>query len=222
MQQQQNNRPDQADLAGTRRAPMRRGLFIGIVLLILGLAAGGWLGMNYEKQQQQTETAAQTTAQSDTLEFFKGLDYDDGLSVVTSVFARWPLQYGATLGLDGNAQVRPIEFKFEQDGVLYFDTVIFYTSYQELLAHPYLQLCICDQETMTYVRLSGKVNFTDDADVIARCFDNSPVLTSQFGDKRELVIGYYLTEVTAEFASFSPELPSKRYELTNKFDSAEA
>jgi hypothetical protein len=36
------------------------------------------------------------------------------------------------------------------------------------------------------------------------------------------VIGYYLTEVTAEFASFSPELPSRRYELTNKFDSAEA
>jgi uncharacterized pyridoxamine 5'-phosphate oxidase family protein len=206
-----------AEAIGTRRAPAR--LLILIVILILGLVAGGWLGMNYEKQQQkQTETAAQ----SDTLEFFKSLDYDDGLSVVTSVFARWPLQYGATLGLDGNAQVRPIEFKFEQDGVLYFDTVIYYTSYQELLAHPYLQLCICDQETMTYVRLSGKVNFTDDAEVIARCFDNSPVLTSQFGDKRELVIGYYLTEVTAEFASFSPELPSKRYELTNKFDSAEA
>jgi hypothetical protein len=58
--------------------------------------------------------------------------------------------------------------------------------------------------------------------VIARCFESSPVLTSQFGDKREVVIGYYLTEVTAEFASFSPELPSRRYELTNKFDSAEA
>jgi uncharacterized pyridoxamine 5'-phosphate oxidase family protein len=207
-----------AEAIGTRRAPAR--LFIFIVILILGLAAGGWLGMNYEKQQKQTETAQ--AAQSDTLEFFKSLNYDDGLSVVTSVFARWPLQYGATLGLDGNAQVRPIEFKFEQDGVLYFDTVIYYTSYQELLAHSYLQLCICDQETMTYVRLSGKVNFTDDAEVIARCFDNSPVLTSQFGDHRELVIGYYLTEVTAEFASFSPELPSKRYELTNKFDSAEA
>jgi uncharacterized pyridoxamine 5'-phosphate oxidase family protein len=233
--QQQKNGPDRAETPAENRsgnpaalAGTRRWILVGIILLILGLAAGGWLGMNYEKQQQQTqnETAAQateqTTAQSDTLEFFKGLDYDDGLGVVTSVFARWPLQYGATLGLDGNAQVRPIEFKFEQDGVLYFDTVIFYTSYQELLAHPYIQLCICDQETMTYVRLSGKVNFTDDADVIARCFESSPVLTSQFGDKREVVIGYYLTEVTAEFASFSPELPSRRYELTNKFDSAEA
>jgi uncharacterized pyridoxamine 5'-phosphate oxidase family protein len=225
MQEQQNRIADQAKnmpgapagATGTRRMPARPALVIIIFVLIFGLLAGGWIGMNYAKQD--TATAA---APSDTLEFFKSLDYDDGLSVVTSVFARWPLQYGATLGLDGNAQVRPIEFKFEQDGVLYFDTVIFYTSYQELLAHPYIQLCICDQETMTYVRLSGKVNFTDDADVIERCFANSPVLTSQFGDHREVVIGYYLTEVTAEFASFSPELPSRSYKLTNKYDSAEA
>ena len=30
--------------------------------------------------------------------------------------------------------------------------------YKELQAHPYIQLCVRDQETMTYVRLGGKVN----------------------------------------------------------------
>lgn len=105
-------------------------------------------------------------------------------------------------------------------GVLYFDTVIFYTSYQELLAHPYIQLCVCDQETMTYVRLGGKVNFTKDETVIERCFESSEVLTSQFGDKREVVIGYYLTEVWAEFSSFSSELTSRKYTLPNNFDEA--
>jgi uncharacterized pyridoxamine 5'-phosphate oxidase family protein len=152
------------------------------------------------------------------LEFFKSLDFEDGLDVVTKVFDRFPLQYAATVGLDGNAQIRPIEFKFEEDGVLYFDTVTYYTSYKELLENPYIQLCVCDQETMTYVRLGGKVNFTEDQDVIDRCFENSPVLSSQFGDNREVVIGYYLTEVWAEFASFSEELPSRSYTLTNQYD----
>lgn len=155
------------------------------------------------------------------LDFFKSLDYEDGLSVVTDVFERFPLQYAATLGQDGNAQIRPIEFKFEEDGVLYFDTVVFYTSYAELLAHPYIQICVCDQETMSYVRLSGKVNFTDDPAVIERCFENSEVLTSQFGDNREVVVGYYLTEVRAEFSSFSEELPSMKYTLLNKYDTVQ-
>ena len=158
-------------------------------------------------------------AEETTLDFFKSLNYEDGLSVVVDVFHRIPLQYGTTLGLDGNPQIRPIEFKFAEDGVLYFDTVTFYTSYQELLARPYIQLCVCDQETMSYVRLGGKVNFTTDQDVIDRCFEASPVLTSQFGSHREFVIGYYLTEVWAEFSSFSPELPNKTYRLPNRFDS---
>ena len=160
-------------------------------------------------------------ADESTLDFFKGLNFDDGLSVVVDVFHRFPLQYATTLGLDGNPQIRPIEFKFEEDGVLYFDTVTFYTSYRELHAHPYIQLCVCDQESMTYVRLGGKVNFTSEQSVIDRCFEASPVLTSQFGNNRDVVIGYYLTEVWAEFASFSDELPSKNWKLPNKYDTAE-
>ena len=156
--------------------------------------------------------------ESSNLEFFKSLDYNDSLRVVVDVFKKFPLQYATTLGLDGNPQIRPIEFKFEEEGVLYFDTVVFYTSYQELLAHPYIQLCVCDQETMTYVRLGGKVNFTKDEAVINRCFESSEVLTSQFGDKRDVVIGYYLTEVWAEFSSFSQELQSRKYTLPNKYD----
>lgn len=168
----------------------------------------------------EQDMEGETMEMVSNLDFFKALDYDDGLRVVVDVFERFPLQYATTLGLDGNPQIRPIEFKFEEDGVLYFDTVIFYTSYQELLAHPYIQLCVCDQETMTYVRLGGKVNFTNDASVIERCFESSKVLTSQFGDKREVVIGYYLTEAWAEFSSFSNELTSRKYTLPNKFDTA--
>lgn len=152
------------------------------------------------------------------LEFFKSLDYEDGLNVVVETFRRFPLQYATTLGQDGNPQIRPIEFKFEENGVLYFDTVEFYTSYAELQAYPYIQLCVCDQETMTYIRLGGRVNFTKDKAIIDRCFAESPVLASQFGHMREVVIGYYLTEAWAEFSSFSKELPSRTYALTNPYD----
>jgi len=148
----------------------------------------------------------------------KSLDYDDGLRVVTSVFERFPMQYAATLGVNGNPQIRPIEFKFEEDGVLYFDTVVFYASYAELVAYPYIQLCIADQETMTYVRVGGKVNFINDKNIIDRCFEESPVLTSQFGDNRDVVIGYYLTDVWVEFSSFSEELPNETYILGNRYD----
>ncbi len=71
---------------------------------------------------------------------------------------------------------------------------------------------------MTYVRVSGKVNFTDDPEVIEKCFENSPVLTSQFGNMREVVIGYYLSDVQAEFESFSPQLPHHRYTLSGGND----
>ena len=56
---------------------------------------------------------------------------------------------------------------------------------------------------------------------IGRCFEASPVLTSQFSNNRDVVIGYYLTEVWAEFASFSDELPNKNWKLPNKYDKVE-
>ena len=165
-----------------------------------------------------TAVSQEEVAPMTNLEFFESLDYEDGLSVVTQTFDRFSLQYGTTLGQDGNPQIRPIEFKFEQDGVLYFDIVEFYSSYAELKAHPYIQLCVCDPETMTYVRLGGKVNFTKDPAIVDRCFEESPVLASQFGNNRNVVVAYYLTEAWAEFNSFTDGLPHRSYTLTNKFD----
>lgn len=196
---------------------MKKKLLSGVLALALGAGLFALGASTAAQPETKTET---NTTDTTTLDFFKSLDFDDGTKVVTDIFEHFPLQYASTLGLDGNAQIRPIEFKFEEDGVLYFDTVVFYTSYKELVAHPYIQLCICDQETMTYLRVGGKVNFTDDASVIERCFENSPVLTSQFGENRDVVIGYYLTEVWAEFSSFSDELPNKYYTLPNKYDNA--
>ncbi len=173
----------------------------------------GKTGLQYDKKAEGI-----VSQEDESLDFFKSLDYENGLEVVTEILQRYPLQYGTTLGIDGAPQIRPLEFKYEEDGVLYFDTVVFYQSYKEMTEYPYIQICVCDQETMSYIRLGGKVNFTKDEDVINKCFDNSEVLTKSFGDKREFVIGYYLTEVWAEFESLSDELDKHEYQLTNKFD----
>lgn len=193
-------------------------VILTLILTIPMLAACGSTRPEVTPTPETELTTESTETEPETLTFFKSLDYSDGMSVVKAIFDRWPLQYGTTLGLNGAPQIRPIEFKFEEDGVLYFDTVIFYSSYRELQEFPYIQLCICDQETMTYLRLGGKVNFTDDKEIIDRCFTASPVLESQFGNNRDVVIGYYLTEVWAEFSSFSPELANKTYTLPNKYD----
>lgn len=66
-----------------------------------------------------TAVSQKEDAPMTNLEFFQSLDYEDGLRVATKTFDRFSLQYGTTLGLDGNPQIRPIEFKFAQDGVLY-------------------------------------------------------------------------------------------------------
>lgn len=68
---------------------------------------------------------------------------------------------------------------------------------------------------MTYLRLGGRVNFTKNEDIVSRCFAESPILTEQFGEARDMVVAYYLTEVWAEIRSFSPELPQRTYLLRN-------
>lgn len=193
----------------------KTGIILLCMILLISVSGCGTGQTKTIEIKKTIETEEETMT---NLEFFKSLNFENGIDVVTDIFRRFPLQYGTTLGLDGNPQIRPLEFKFQEDGVLYFDTVTFYTSYQELLAHPYIQICICDQETMTYLRVGGKVNFTDDREIVDRCFENSPVLTSQFGENRDVVIAYYLTEAWAEFTSFSEELPTMRYELTNIYD----
>ena len=192
---------------------MKRRSFLSLFKLLPAMLAANALG-GCSTQKEESSMSS--------LEFFKSLDFEDGTRVVVDTFQRFPLQYAATLGRDGDAQIRPLEFKFEEDGVFYFDTVDYYESFAELQEHPYIQVCICDQQTMTYVRLGGKVNFTKDKSVIDRCFEASPVLTSQFGSNRDVVIGYYLTETWAEFVSFSEELPNHKYDLPNKYDTEAA
>lgn len=151
-------------------------------------------------------------------EFFRSLNYENGIQAIEAIFRRFPMQYAATIGLDGKPQLRPLEFKFQSEGKLYFDTVDTYESYREMQANPYIMICIGDQESQTYVRLQGKVHFTKEKEAVERCFSNSRVLKEQFGDHPEKVIAYYIEDARAEFATFLPGLQNRKWDLDHERD----
>ena len=66
------------------------------------------------------------------------------------------------------------------------------------------------------VKLEGKVCFTEDPEVIERCFAQSEALSLRWADHKELVIGYYLQDVKAEIVSYDPGLPHQIYQLPNR------
>ena len=64
-----------------------------------------------------------------------------------------PVQYLATVSLDGKAKCRPFMFSFEKDGKLWFNTGNFKEVYKELQANPYVQISV-SSPTYQWIRLS--------------------------------------------------------------------
>ena len=83
-----------------------------LILIVPMLAACGNTQQEANPRQEISPAQEGAEPESETLAFFKSLDYSDGMNVVKAIFDRWPLQYGTTLGLNGAPQIRPIEFKF--------------------------------------------------------------------------------------------------------------
>jgi len=112
------------------------------------------------------------------------------------------LQYFATIGIDGKPKVRPFQFMFEEDGKLWFCTSNQKRIYTELVEHPDVELCACG-ENMSWLRLGGKVVFSDSIEVKEKIFDLSSIVLDVYKtkDNPEFVI-FYLNEVSASISSF--------------------
>ena len=75
-----------------------------------------------------------------------------------------PVQYFATVGLDGRPKVRPFQFMLEQDGKLYFCTNNTKEVYKEMQNTPYVEI-VTSSSTFAWMRLSGKVTFSNDLEI---------------------------------------------------------
>ena len=75
------------------------------------------------------------------------------MSRVSEFLTENPVQYLASVSLDGKAKCRPFMFSFEKDGKLWFNTGNFKDVYKELKANPYVQISV-SSPTYQWIRLT--------------------------------------------------------------------
>jgi uncharacterized pyridoxamine 5'-phosphate oxidase family protein len=126
---------------------------------------------------------------------------------VTDFLVKSQVQYLATIGLDDKPKVRPFQFMLEEGGRLYFCTSNQKPVFQELRQHPYVEFC-ASGENFSWLRLNGKVVFSQDRELKARIQDASPIVKSiyQTPDNPAFEI-FYLEKAVATIADFSGNPP---------------
>ena len=117
-----------------------------------------------------------------------------------------PVQYLATVSLDGRAKCRPFMFCFEKDGKLWFCTGNFKEVYRELRANPYVQLSV-SSPTYQWIRLSGKAVFVDDRAIKEAALEN-PIVKGNYqtADNPAFEV-FYLEDAHGVIADFSGNPP---------------
>lgn len=89
-----------------------------------------------------------------------------------------PVQYLATVGVDGKAKCRPFMFLMEVDGRLWFGTNNQKAVYAEMQANPAVELCTSTLD-FRWIRVSGNATFEDNRAVKEACM-NIPMLREQY------------------------------------------
>lgn len=116
---------------------------------------------------------------------------------ITEYLYKSGVQYFATIGLDGKPKVRPFHFMFEENGKLWFCTSNQKEVYKELQAQPHIELSIMG-DNMSWIRLSGKVNFTDDIKIKEKIFVVSPMVKGIYKEASNPILEvFHLSEVSA-------------------------
>ena len=130
------------------------------------------------------------------------------MKIVTDFLEKSQVQYMATIGLDGKPKVRPFQFKLEDGGKLYFSTLSDKNVYKEIKKQPYVEFC-ASGENFSWLRLSGKVVFSNDLSIKTRIFEQAIPLIQSFyktPDNPAFVL-FYLDEATATIADLSGNPP---------------
>lgn len=119
---------------------------------------------------------------------------------VVTFLEKSKVQYLATHGMDGKPKVRPFQFMFEEDDRLWFCTANHKEVYHELMANPFIELC-ASGEKMSWMRISGKVNFEDNKKIKEKVFEVSSLVKGIYKnvDNPSFEV-FYLDECTASIS----------------------
>jgi uncharacterized pyridoxamine 5'-phosphate oxidase family protein len=134
------------------------------------------------------------------------------MNEVVKFLEKNPVQYLATVGEDSKPKVRPFMFNLERDGKLYFCTNNQKPVYKQIKKVPYVEVTTASPE-FAWIRLSGKVVFSDDMEIKKAIIEGNEIVKSQYqkADNPTFEI-FYIEEAKAVIADFSGE-PPKEYIL---------
>ena len=123
------------------------------------------------------------------------------IRAILSFISENPVLYAGTIGFDQLPHVHPVSLCYEENGVLYFAAAKCETYYGELSMSPVLSLCAFDRNQGVTLTIKGKAVFTEDEKIVSRCLAENASQNKKWGNDRKMVIAYFLTDVTAEFAN---------------------
>lgn len=117
-----------------------------------------------------------------------------------------PLQYCATVGLDGKPKVRPFQMMFREGGDLYYCTGAKKDVYAELNRTPYIEISVSTMER--WLRIRGRVVWVDDVKAKEKIIGISPLVKSIYKTADNPVLKvFYIAEAEAVIADFSGNPP---------------
>lgn len=120
-----------------------------------------------------------------------------------------PVQYFATVGLDNKAKVRPFRFMIEDGGKLYFGTNNEKDVFKQIKNNPYVEVCVSNSK-FQWMRLNGKVKFSNDMDIKKKVIESSPLVKSLYKTADNPIFEiFYLEDAKAIIADFSGNAPKE-------------
>lgn len=118
-----------------------------------------------------------------------------------------PVQYFATIGLDGKPKVRPFQFMLEQDGKIYFCTGNQKDVFAQLEKCPYVEIS-STSPSFAWIRLSGKVVLCKDLEIKKAIIENNGLVKSIYQTAENPTFeAFYLEDAKAVIADFSGNPP---------------
>ncbi|MBD7910591.1 pyridoxamine 5'-phosphate oxidase family protein [Clostridium cibarium] len=123
-----------------------------------------------------------------------------------------PVQYFATVGLDGKAKARPFQFMIEEGGKLYFCTNNEKDVYAEIQKNPYVEVTVASPK-FAWIRLNGKVVFSKDLEIKKKVIESSGLVKKLYQTAENPIFEiFYLDGAKAVISDFSGN-PPKEYNL---------
>lgn len=113
---------------------------------------------------------------------------------------------GVLATVEGNMpRVRPWGFMFEENGKFWFLTSNTKKVYQQLKQNPNIEFCVISP-SFDHLRLSGKIEFSEDRNVKSRILEERPMLKTMYQTPDNPVLAaFYLEHGSASFCPCSSE-----------------